>query len=93
MEFKNNELLRQFECKCGDNHIIIEYSIQERKLFLTKLNPNGCQDEAVISNFIKSILDLAEEKRLRIVPVNSNIVTFFKKNPSYRELLAAGIKI
>ncbi|WKW47587.1 N-acetyltransferase [Myroides sp. JBRI-B21084] len=93
MEFKNNKLLRQFECKCGDNHIIIEYSIQERKLFLTKLNPNGCQDEAVISNFIKSILDLAEEKRLRIVPVNSNIVTFFKKNPSYRELLAAGIKI
>lgn len=93
MEFKNNELLRQFECKCGERHIIIEYSIQERKLFLTKLNPNGCQDEALISNFIKSILDLAEEKRLRIVPVNSNIVTFFKKNPSYRELLAAGIKI
>ncbi|KAA5535349.1 MAG: N-acetyltransferase [Myroides sp.] len=93
MEFKNNELLRQFECRCGERLIIIEYSIQERKLFLTKLNPNGCEDEVLINDFIKGILDQAEEKRLRIVPVNSGIVAFFKKNPSYRELLAAGIKI
>lgn len=93
MEFKNNELLRQFECRCGERLIIIEYSIQERKLFLTKLNTNGCEDEVLINNFIKGILDKAEEKRLRIVPVNSAIVAFFKKNPSYRELLAVGIKI
>lgn len=93
MEFKNNELLRQFECRCGERFIIIEYSIQERKLFLTKLNPNGCEDEVLINDFIKGILNQAEEKRLRIVPVTSSIVAFFKKNPSYRELLAVGIKI
>ncbi|HUH25183.1 MAG TPA: hypothetical protein VLY87_01020 [Flavobacterium sp.] len=93
MEFKNNELLRQFEGRCGDRFLIIEYSIQERKLFLTKLNTNGCEDEEMINDFIKSILDMAEEKRLRIVPVNSSIVSFFKKNPSYKELLAVGIKI
>lgn len=93
MEFKNNELLRQFEVRCGDRFVIIEYSIQERKLFLTKLNPNGCDDEDLINNFIRSILDKAEEKRLRVVPVSTAIVAFFKKNPSYRELLAAGIKI
>lgn len=93
MEFKNNELLRQFECRCGERFVIIEYSIQERKLFLTKLNPNGCDDEVLINNFIRTILDQAEEKRLRVVPVSSSIVAFFKKNPSYRELLAAGIKI
>jgi len=93
MEFKNNELLRQFECRCGERFVIIEYSIQERKLFLTKLNPNGCDDEILINDFIRSILDKAEEKRLRVVPVSSSIVAFFKKNPSYRELLAAGIKI
>lgn len=93
MEFKNNELLRQFEGRCGENFIIIEYSIQERKLFLTKLNENGCEDEDKISDFIRLILDKAEEKKLRIVPVNSKIVAFFKKNPSYKELLATGIKI
>lgn len=93
MEFKNNELLRQFEARCGERLIVIEYSIQERKLFMTKLNTNGCEDEGLINEFIRSILDKAEEKKLRVVPVNSQIVTFFKKNPSYRELLAAGIKI
>lgn len=93
MEFKNNELLRQFEGKCGDNTIIIEYSIQERKLFLTKLHEGGCEDEQKICDFIRLILDRAEERKLRIVPVNSKIVTFFKKNPSYKELLATGIKI
>lgn len=93
MEFKNNELLRQFEARCGEHLIIIEYSIQERKLFLTKLNENGCEDEEKISNFISLILDGAEEQKLRIVPVNSKIVTFFKKNPGYKELLATGIKI
>lgn len=93
MEFKNNELLRQYECRCGDRFVIIEYSVQERKLFLTKLNPNGCEDEVLINSFIRGILVSAEEKRLRVVPVSSAIVAFFKKNPSYRELLAAGIKI
>ncbi len=93
MEFKDNELLRQFECRCGENFIIIEYSIQERKLFLTKLNPNGCEDQEMINNFIRDILNMAEQKKLRVVPVNSSIVAFFKKNPSYRELLATGIKI
>ncbi|HLV50424.1 MAG TPA: hypothetical protein VKY44_00545 [Flavobacterium sp.] len=93
MEFKNNELLRQFEVRCSERFINIEYSIQERKLFLTKLNTNGCDDEAFINDFIKSILDFAEEKRMRVVPVNSAIVAFFKKNPSYKELLAVGIKI
>jgi len=93
MEFKNNELLRQFEARCGENFIVIEYSIQERKLFLTKLHENGCEDEEKISKFISLILDGAEERKLRIVPVNSKIVTFFKKNPSYKDLLATGIKI
>lgn len=93
MEFKNNELLRQFEARCGDRLLIIEYSIQDRKLFMTKINTNGCEDEDLIHDFICSILDKAEEKKLRVVPVNSQIVTFFKKNPSYKELLATGIKL
>jgi len=93
MEFKNNELLRQYEARCENHFVRVEYSIQERKLFLTKLHENGCEDDVYISEFIRMILDGAEEKKLRIVPVNPKIVSFFKKNPSYKELLATGIKI
>ena len=36
MEIKDNELLRQFEIITETGLVAIEYSIQERKLFLTK---------------------------------------------------------
>ena len=39
MEIKDNQLLRQFETQTTEGLLVLEYSIQERKLFLTKLNP------------------------------------------------------
>ena len=45
-ELIDNDFLRQFEIKI-DNHLAkIEYSLQERKIFLTKLIiPEGIKDE------------------------------------------------
>lgn len=34
----DNEFLRQFEVKHNDELASIEYSLQDRKIFLTKLN-------------------------------------------------------
>ena len=39
-EIKDNELLRQFETKTDNGLLTIEYAIQERKIFLTKLCAN-----------------------------------------------------
>jgi hypothetical protein len=36
-ELVDNEFLRQFELKVENEMAIIEYSLQERKIFLTKL--------------------------------------------------------
>ena len=42
----NNEFLRQFEVKIGDSLARIEYSEQERKIFLTKLHiPNKIENK------------------------------------------------
>ena len=41
MEIKDNELLRQFEIITETGLVAIEYSIQERKLFLTKFCNNS----------------------------------------------------
>ena len=46
MEIKDNELLRQFEIITSTGLVAIEYSIQERKLFLTKFCSNKNEDEA-----------------------------------------------
>ena len=93
MEIKNNELLRQFEYETEQGLLSVEYSMQERKIFLTKLN--GVEEEAQnqSSEFLKAIMSFVEEKRLRVVPTHPKIVSFFRKNPGYKELLPPGIRI
>lgn len=95
MEIKDNEFSRQFETTVNDNMISVEYSRQERKIFLTKINvPEGIdEDDEIVSDFLKEILAIAEEKRLRVVPTYPKIAAFFKKNPGYKEMLPPGIRI
>ncbi len=93
MEIKDNELLRQFENQTENGLLTVEYSLQERKLFLTKLNHTEKEDPETIDAFLKAIMDNAEEKRLRVVPTHPKIASFFRKNPVYKELLPPGIKI
>ncbi len=95
MEIKDNEFQRQFETTVNDNtSLSVEYSLQERKIFLTRVNvPEGFEDDDIITEFLKEILAIAEEKRLRVVPVHPKAAAFFKKNPQYKELLPPGIRI
>ncbi|WP_159802214.1 GNAT family N-acetyltransferase [Flavobacterium sp. MK4S-17] len=93
MEIKDNEFSRQFEAVSDGEKISVEYSVQERKLFLTKLNTPNDIDESIVNEFLESILASAEEKRLRVVPTHPKIADFFRKNPQYKEMLPPGIRI
>lgn len=93
MEIKDNAFSRQFETTVEGKMLSIEYSVQERKLFLTRINtPEGIEEE-IVSEFLKQILDNAEEKRQKVVPTHPKVAAFFKKNPKYKELLPPGIRI
>ncbi|MDR2221281.1 MAG: N-acetyltransferase [Flavobacteriaceae bacterium] len=93
MEIKNNELLRQFELETEQGLLSVEYSLQERKIFLTKWNGNEEENQDQGADFLKAILSFVEEKRLRVVPTHPKIVSFFRKNPVYKHLLPPGIRI
>lgn len=93
MEIKDNELLRQFEVSTDEGLLTIEYSLQERKIFLTKFCTSDCEDENLQQEFIKNVLDLVEERNLRVVPTHSKIVSFFRRNRRYQEMLPPGIRI
>ena len=93
MELKDNELLRQFEIITNSGLVAIEYSIQERKLFLTKFCSNNNEDEELHNEFIKSVLEIALERKLKVVPTHSKFVSFFRKNRKYQEMLPPGIKL
>jgi hypothetical protein len=93
MNIKDNQLLRQFETQSSLGLLVLEYSIQERKLFLTKLNYNEEEDPELLITFIKEVLSIAKERKLKVVPTHPKIALFFKKNPDYKELLPPGIKL
>ena len=57
MEIKDNTFSRQFETHFEGKLLTIEYSLQERKLFLTKIvEPENYTDETVVNEFLKEIL-------------------------------------
>ena len=93
MKIKDNELLRQFEIITETGLVAIEYSVQERKLFLTKFCNNNNEDEELHHEFIKAVLELAEERKLKVVPTHAKFISFFRKNRKYRELLPPGLMI
>jgi len=93
MVIKDNTLLRQFEANTDYGMAVVEYALQERKIFLTKLNTPEDIEEVWIKDFIATILKIAEEKKWKVVPTHSKIVALFRKNHSFKQFLPPGIKI
>ena len=81
MEVKDNSFLRQFETKVNGHLAKIEYSSQERKVFLTKLViPEEITQEGFKESFITAVLQQIQEKSLRVVPPSPHIAGFLRKN-------------
>ena len=90
----NNEFLRQFEVQLDDQLARIEYSEQERKIFLTKISiPESIKNKKFEEAFIVKVLEFIENKNLRVVPTSPKIAGFVRRNRRYKELLPVGIKL
>ncbi|WP_088342314.1 GNAT family N-acetyltransferase [Robiginitalea sediminis] len=94
LAIKDNSFLRQFETRVDGHLAKIEYSSQERKVFLTKLViPAEITKEGFKEEFIKGVLHLIQEQNLRVVPTSPQIAGFLRKNRQYKEMLPVGIRI
>lgn len=94
VQIKDNSFLRQFETTVDGHLSKIEYSSQERKIFLTKLViPEEITKEGFKEDFIKAVLHNIQEQKLRVVPTSPQIAGFLRKNRQYKEMLPIGIRI
>lgn len=94
MEIKDNTFARQFETTVPEGLVSIEYSFQEKKIFLTRINkPDNFENEEFINDLLKHIMEIAYERKLKVVPIFPKIAAFFRKNSIYKDLLPPGIKI
>ncbi|WP_205961000.1 N-acetyltransferase [Psychroserpens sp. NJDZ02] len=93
-ELVDNDFLRQFELKIDDHFAKIEYSLQERKIFLTKLIlPEELSSEEFIAEFLTVVFDNIEERNLSVVPTSPEIAKFIRRNRRYKKLLPVGLRI
>ncbi|MBB69337.1 MAG: N-acetyltransferase [Flavobacteriaceae bacterium] len=90
----DNTFLRQYEVKIGNSIATIEYSQQERKIFLTKLNiPTELDLDGFSEKFIKIVLENISDKKISVVPTSPPIAKFIKRNRRYKKMLPVGIRI
>jgi len=93
-ELIDNDFLRQFELKVEDQLAKIEYSLQERKIFLTKLIiPETVFSDEFQNDFIKMVFENIEERNLSVVPTSPEIAKFIRKNRQYKSMLPVGVRI
>ncbi|QDO95693.1 N-acetyltransferase [Formosa sediminum] len=93
-EVSDNDFLRQFEYKIDTDLAIIEYALQERKIFLTKLIvPEDKHTEAFENKFITLVLEHLKERNLSVVPTCPTIAKFMRKHREYKSMLPIGVRI
>lgn len=93
-ELIDNDFLRQFEIKIDDQMAIIEYSLQERKIFLTKLIiPESITDENFSKDFLSAVFDQIAERNLSVMPTCPEIAKFVRSNRKYKRMLPVGVRI
>lgn len=93
-ELIDNDFLRQFEIKVEGDLAKVEYSLQDRKIFLTKLCiPECITSDEFEANFLTLIFENISERNISVVPTSPEIAKFIRKNRKYKKMLPVGIRI
>lgn len=93
-ELIDNDFLRQYELKVDKQLAKIEYSLQDRKIFLTKLIiPDAIKSEDFEKEFLTMVFENIGERNISVVPTSPEIASFIRKNRKYKKMLPVGIRI
>jgi len=93
-ELTDNDFLRQFELKVDDKLAKIEYALQDRKIFLTKLIiPDGIKSEDFAEEFLTLVFENIAERNISVVPTSPEIAKFIRRHRKYKKMLPVGIRI
>lgn len=94
VELVDNDFLRQFELKVDNGLAKIEYSLQDRKIFLTKLIvPEDANTDVFVNDFLTLVMQNIEDRNISVVPTSPPIAKFIRKNRRYKRMLPVGIRI
>ena len=90
----DNDFLRQFELRIDDELAKIEYSLQDRKIFLTKIEiQTSVEDDSFEEEFLTMVFDSIKERNISVVPTSPQIAKFVRRHRQYKRMLPVGIRI
>ncbi len=93
-ELIDNDFLRQYELKVDEQLAKIEYSLQDRKIFLTKLViPDSINSENFEEEFLTMVFENIGERNISVVPTSPEIAKFIRSHRKYKKMLPVGIRI
>ncbi len=93
-ELIDNTFLRQFQLDVEGNLATIEYSLQDRKIFLTKLVVPECvSDDIFVEDFLKLVMENIQERNISVVPTSPPIAKFIRRNRCYKSMLPVGVRV
>lgn len=93
-ELTDNDFLRQFELRVDEKLAKIEYALQDRKIFLTKLIiPDGIKSEDFAEEFLTLVFENIAERNISVVPTSPEIAKFIRRHRKYKKMLPVGIRI
>lgn len=94
MDIIDNTEMRHFEVRVGGMLATIEYQIQEKKVFLTRVEfPEKFKADGRATEMLERALDMIEETGMRIVPMTKFAKDYFKEHKEKRHLLPVGIHL
>ncbi|HEY8405087.1 MAG TPA: GNAT family N-acetyltransferase [Flavobacteriales bacterium] len=92
MDLINNAEMRQFEMMVNGHKAVVEYEINDGKMYLTHAQvPEEIRHQGVGEALAEKIMMYLETKNLKLVPMCSFIKYFLKKSPQWQKLIATGI--
>ena len=93
LDINDNNFLRQFEVEIDGNLAKVEYALQDRKIFLTKIIIPKNSDNDFKDKFLTEIFEIIKQKKLRMMPTDGEIKKFSKTHREYMDLLPIGVRI
>ncbi len=93
-ELIDNTFLRQFQMDVEGELATIEYSLQDRKIFLTKLVvPENADDKELVEDFLRLVMENIQDRNISVVPTAPPIAKFIRRNRRYKSMLPVGVRI
>lgn len=95
LEVNKNDFLRQFEAKIDDKLIKLEFSEQNKNIFLTRFEIHkSLREEEYRDVFIQKVLDSLTEQDKKVIPTCPAVASYFKNHrTTYKHLLPPGINL